>query len=333
MRRRAWPAALTALSASLTVCAALSGLDQIHEDDCVPAGCEASVEGGFANGDEFADAAFARDTAVRADGPDDEGDASEEADAPGRPETATESDSSVNADDAQRADTGGVDRQEAQAPDAGVDCGSLDDPDHCGSCSIQCATCAGARECSGGACAGGTVYYYEPFTGGATGWLLDATWSAASECASPPAPDKGNADPTSDHTSMTAAGGVIGAYVCGNNPRGQLSPARYATSPAVDVSSAPSLTLTFYRWLNSDEPAYMVSTVDVFDGTAWKNLYTNPPSALVTDAAWTKVEYDVTTYKNAAFRVRFGFASTSTKVYAMSSWNVDDVTLSTASCP
>jgi hypothetical protein len=132
---------------------------------------------------------------------------------------------------------------------------------------------------------------------------------------------------------MTGEGGVIGAYVCGNNPRGQLSAPRYATSPPVEVSAAPTLKLTFYRWLNTDEPAYMASTVDVFDGATWRNVYTNPPSALVTDAAWTKVEYDVTAYRNAAFQVRFGYASTSTKVYAVSPWNVDDVTLSAGSCP
>ena len=123
--------------------------------------------------------------------------------------------------------------------------------------------------------------------------------------------------------------------MCGNNPTGSTSPFRYATSPAVDVSGAATLKLGFYRWLNSDADGWMTSTVDVYDGTSWVNLYTNPSGAgnITADSAWTKVEYDVTAQKNAAFRVRFGYAVTDSGVYEMSCWNVDDVTLSTASCP
>ena len=54
--------------------------------------------------------------------------------------------------------------------------------------------------------------------------------------------------------------------------------------------------------------------------------------AMVTDSVWGKIEYDVTAYKNSAFRVRFGY-SIGAGAYVMSSWNVDDVTPSTTSCP
>lgn len=180
----------------------------------------------------------------------------------------------------------------------------------------------------------GTVYFSEPFAGNAQGWTLDSTWSIARECASPPTPQKGFPDPTTDHTS-TAGSGVAGVYVCGNNPAGQTAAFRYATSPAVNVAAAPSLKLAFYRWLNTDSAGWMASTVDVFDGSAWVNVYTNPAGAgnLVSDSAWTKIEYDVTAHKNAAFRVRFGYAIVNAGVYQVSCWNVDDVTLSSASCP
>jgi hypothetical protein len=64
-------------------------------------------------------------------------------------------------------------------------------------------------------------------------------------------------------------------------------------------------------------------------------FYTNPASGLVTDAAWTKEEYDVTPYKGAgaAFRVRFGYAILSASAYSMSGWNVDDVTVSAGFLP
>jgi hypothetical protein len=178
----------------------------------------------------------------------------------------------------------------------------------------------------------GTVYFHDAFDSNAHGWTLDPSWSIASTCASPPAPQKGNPDPSVDHTSG-ASGGVVGAYACGNNPAGQTSAYAYATSPAIDVSAAPSLVLTFYRWLNTDKTAWMVSTVDVFDGSTWANVYTNPPGSLVTDAAWTKVSYDVSAHTSASFRIRFGYSIVASGAYAMSCWNVDDVTLSSATCP
>jgi hypothetical protein len=178
------------------------------------------------------------------------------------------------------------------------------------------------------------VLFSDSFADNAAGWTLDTTWTIAQECASPPAPQKGNPDPTHDHTGTTGSG-VVGAYVCGNNPTGQTTAFRYATSPAIDASGAPALKLAFWRWLNTDAADWVTSTVDVFDGASWVNVYTNPAGSgnLVTDGAWTRFEYDVTAHKNASFRVRFGYSIVNTKAYAMSSWNVDDVTVSTSSCP
>jgi hypothetical protein len=359
MRREVRGALLLVATFSLGACAALSGLDQIQEDPCAPAGCEDAAGGDDAppyaedvHSADVADAAWTMqdahaptpDTGPTADSSFGGADAPS-TDSSGGGEDAPSTDSSSQDEAAlppgppdSGAPDGPADLPEAQAPEAQApeasapDCGSLSDPDHCGTCETQCGTCAGARTCTAGACGGGTIYYYEAFDKGAPGWALDAPWSAAPECANPPAPDKGYADPTMDHTSATA-GGVLGAYVCGNNPKGQVSPAAYATSPVVDLSAAPKAVLTFYRWLNSDEAAYMASTIDVYDGSTWRSVYQNPASPIVTDSSWTKIEYDVTPYKNAQFRVRFGYTTTSTKVYAMSAWNVDDVTLSSGSCP
>jgi hypothetical protein len=342
MRHGARTAALIGLCASAGACAAISGLDHIQEDSCIPDGCEASADEVFAGDDASADRAVEPDGSGLRDGqgdhatdasfPGDGGDSKETLDAadvwlPAEAET----DSSPS--DGPPVDTGAVDHQDAQTPDVAAECGSPTDPDHCGSCETKCGTCAGVRSCSGGVCAGGTVYFYEPFTSGAPGWKLDSTWTAATECSNPPLPDHGYPDPTTDHTSMTPSGGVVGANICGNNPKAKTPSALYATSPAVDVSAAPTLVLTFYRWLNSDNTTYMTSTVDVFDGSSWQNVYTNPSSALVEDSAWTKEQYDVSVYKSSAFRVRFGYEIPSNTVYAMSCWNVDDVTLSTAACP
>jgi hypothetical protein len=353
MRRRARGvsfAGALALSVQVCACALVSGLDSIKENNCVPDLC------GDGSPLPAADAVGAGDTPVAFDAPvtppapdapadvpvgtiDDAGGEPADAGSDAPPE-GTEASADVSIADAMPTgaidvaadDAVGIDAATDSAVDSGAECGSPGDPDNCGSCNTRCTACAGARVCTGGGCGGGTVYFYEPFDGNAQGWSLDATWTIAAECAAPPAPQKGNPDPTVDHTSPGGTSGVAGAYVCGNTPQ-RIAPYRYATSPAVDTSAAPTLMLTFYRWLNSDESQYMASTVEVFDGSSWVPIYTNPSSGLVTDAAWTKEEYDVTQYKGSAFRVRFGYALVSGSVYSMSGWNIDDVTLSATSCP
>jgi hypothetical protein len=326
MRRPFRAVAFALAAASFTACAALAGLDEIRESDCAPDLCadassavdavpEATVEVGTdahshveagATDAGSADGGPAQD-AARPNG---------EAGADDEPEAASGTDGEASTD-ASSAEGGSAESGSADAaPEAEPhDAGPVDAPPD--------------SPC-------GTVYLSESFGSAPPGWTLDTTWSVATTCASPPAPQKGNPDPAVDHTSfMSKAGGVVAAYACGNNPAGTTSAFRYATSPAVDVSSAQALTLRFYRWLNSDANGWMTSTVDVFDGASWVNVYTNPSGAgqIVADSAWTLVEYDVTAHKNAAFRVRFGYAVTDAGVYSMSCWNVDDVVLSTAACP
>jgi hypothetical protein len=312
MRRRAFQALLAGVScSSLVACAALTGLDQITEDPCAPDGCN--------------DVASAGDVRTP--------DGAVHDDATSNPE------SGGGLDGISGADADGASRFEAASGEAGAD-GPRDavpevsdgSSDATAASDAPSDTVIGNDAPADSPC--GTVYLSESFDTSGGGWTLDSSWSIAPTCASPPAPQKGNADPTVDHTTGTA-GGVAGVYVCGNNPTGATSPLRYATSPAVDVSAAPAVVLQFYRWLNSDADGWMTSTVDVFDGTAWVNVYTNPSGSgnIVADSAWTRVEYDVTAQKNGAFRVRFGYAVTDAGVYSMSCWNVDDVTVSSTVCP
>jgi hypothetical protein len=324
-----------ALSCTLGACAAVSGLDHYQGgcttgwcDDGSPIGPSSSEAGELANAaEDLRDAAEDPSSASVMDGAND-----------WRP-TGTGSDGSR--DEAQPASGADARSPAADGSDGGVSSAeastcsfSLSDPDHCGSCDTRCDSCGGLRACVNGHCVGGTVYFYEAFSDNARGWALDPTWTIAPECSNPPAPQRGFPDPTSDHTPSTSdGGGVVGAYVCGNNPAGQTNAFRYATSPAVDVSAAPTLKLTFYRWLNIDRSTWMLATLDVFDGSTWVNVFTNGSTSTMTDSAWSRVEYDVTAYKNTAFRVRFGYSVLSPQAYVMSCWNVDDVTLSSASCP
>jgi hypothetical protein len=318
-----------AVGCTVDACAAISGLDQLRIDcgsglcDDGSIGASSSDAGDIdGNAQRFVDAPPGSSGEIATDGGYDE--VSSDA-----PAVIGEGggDTSANAD---------VGDESVSSVDGAGECGaSPNDPDHCGRCDVRCGPCGGVRACLNGICAGGTVYFYEPFSDNAQGWSLDPSWSIAPECSSPPPPMMGFPDPTLDHTPTAGDGGVAGAYVCGNTPARQTSAFRYATSPPIDVSAAQTLKLTFYRWLNTDRSAWMVSAVDVFDGSAWQGVFSNTtnPTTLVTDSTWGKLEYDVTAYKNGAFRVRFGYAVLRPDAYAMSSWNVDDVTLSSASCP
>lgn len=50
------------------------------------------------------------------------------------------------------------------------------------------------------------------------------------------------------------------------------------------------------------------------------------------DSAWSQQTYDISAYANAALRVRFGHQVTSGGVFTVSSWNVDDVTVTKVTC-
>jgi hypothetical protein len=76
---------------------------------------------------------------------------------------------------------------------------------------------------------------------------------------------------------------------------------------------------------------YMTNSIDVFDGTTWQNVWTDPNGTQ--DPGWTYVDYDVTKYANPAMQVRFGFEIQDLAVSEVSSWNIDDVIVASASCP
>jgi hypothetical protein len=97
---------------------------------------------------------------------------------------------------------------------------------------------------------------------------------------------------------------------------------RYMTSPEFDASTVNgSVTLSFARWLNMEAPASRAATIDVYNGLAWVNVWTN--TAAVSDSAWTTQTFDLTAYKNDAMRVRFGWSGGAAS--RVSGWNLDDV--------
>ncbi len=91
-------------------------------------------------------------------------------------------------------------------------------------------------------------------------------------------------------------------------------------SPAVDVSSATSLFISFDQYYNSYS-GNEITDVDVWDGTAWQNVYTAGSADV---GSWGNPDHqdiDVSAYINAGFKVRFHYYNANWDWY----WAIDNV--------
>jgi hypothetical protein len=190
--------------------------------------------------------------------------------------------------------------------------------------------CSAGATCLDGVCSNGgppAALFSETFADNSKGWTLGSEWQIRPAMASS-GQEFGNPDPGVDHTGE---GGVAGVVV-GGNAAVSLHPSEYLTSPAIDTAGTISLYLTFYRWLNSDYAPFMTNTVEVStDGMTWTTLWQSA-GIPITDAAWTFEAIDVSAYKSATTRFRFGVSVGYAGVYRVSSWNLDDVKVQTAPC-
>jgi hypothetical protein len=174
-----------------------------------------------------------------------------------------------------------------------------------------------------------TVLFSEDFSDNNAGWTLGTEWQIGPATPST-GQNFGNADPGQDHTT-TDDNGVAGVVI-GGNAATTLHDYDYLTSPVINTASATSpVVLEFYRWLNSDSAPAMANRVEVFDGSSWQTVWQS--AASVQDNSWQRQQFDVSVYKNANMRVRFGFNVAAAGGSAVSSWNLDDVTITSADPP
>jgi len=216
----------------------------------------------------------------------------------------------------------------------------------CGNCPADCGACppgCGDGICDCGETCGNcpadclTRYLDEDFSDNAAGWTLGNEWQIGpaqqSSCA-----EFGADDPAADH-SVTGDNGVAGV-VLGGCGATVLHPYFYLESPAFNTSTAPGVNLSFYRWLNSDAPPFMTSDIEVWNGEQWVAVWTQPSDGFpLFDApaaggpGWNFNQFDLSSYRNAAMRVRFGVKVEYPDAYVVGSWNIDDVRISSAPCP
>jgi hypothetical protein len=160
------------------------------------------------------------------------------------------------------------------------------------------------------------------------GWILSGEFERA-------APgglggNYGNADPSSAYggsnvlgVDLTGQGGYFGDYETSLGDR-----AYTATSPIINCSSYTNVQMTFWRYLNVEQPLYDHAYIDVTtNGSSWTNIWTN--SSGIEESAWGQQNIDISTYADgqANFQIRFCIGTTDGS-WQYSGWNIDDFVVS-----
>ena len=161
------------------------------------------------------------------------------------------------------------------------------------------------------------------------GWTYGTSWERGSATAST-GHTEGYPDPANDHTA-TEDNFIIGSAIGGNIGYNEGDHGYYwVTSPTIDCSDSGTYLLSFWRWLNLHGFGSHCGKVDVWDGEQWRNVWNNEGgSQPVHENSWNYREYDVTSYINSNFQIRFGHRKSNSEYShdILSGWNIDDIKL------
>ncbi|MHC4527042.1 MAG: right-handed parallel beta-helix repeat-containing protein, partial [Planctomycetota bacterium] len=167
------------------------------------------------------------------------------------------------------------------------------------------------------------IRFYEFSLDADPNWATTGQW-AFGQPSGDGGSEYGNPDPTSGRT---------GSNVYGVNLRGDYSTAvggpYYVTAGPFDCGDYNNVNLRFARWLNTDEPGYVETVIEVSDnGTSWTTIWENTRSEL-TDGSWRIVDYDISSITDGweTVYIRWGY-EVHEYAYPYSGWNIDDIQLS-----
>ncbi|MFO7991133.1 MAG: hypothetical protein R6U61_02425 [Thermoplasmata archaeon] len=134
----------------------------------------------------------------------------------------------------------------------------------------------------------------------------------------------GNPDPGSAYEGTCVLGYDL---TSDGDYESSISTTHWATSPIIDCAGKDGISLSFQRWLGVESSSYDHAYIEVYDGGAWQQIWSNGGS--MSDGAWNYIQYDVSQYadNNPSFQIRFGLGTTDGSV-EYCGWNVDDVKLS-----
>ena len=150
----------------------------------------------------------------------------------------------------------------------------------------------------------------------AQGWSLTGEWEIGAAAA-------GSNDPSTD-TTLTSDNRLAGIDIGG----GYSDNANYLmTSPTIDTSGSGALTLSLRSWERL-EPSwdYGYIKVSTNNGSNWTTIYTTSDS----NSTWKALEFDLSAYRSAQFKLLFQFTSDGSVTDG--GWSLDDIYIGGASC-
>lgn len=151
------------------------------------------------------------------------------------------------------------------------------------------------------------------------GWTLDSLWQWGTPAGSGGA-EYGNPDPTAGYTGAKVVGyNLLGDY------ENSIATTRWAKTPAINCTNRTGVTLTFYRWLNVEQPAWDHAYIQVSNnGSTWSTIWQN--SSEITDSGWTLQTFDISAAADnqPTVYIRWGMGPTDSS-WQYSGWNIDDV--------
>ena len=186
------------------------------------------------------------------------------------------------------------------------------------------------------------VVFFEDFSDNSAGWT-NVSWQ------------RGPAQPYShtvfnttftdpDHDAYNVPGGwIAGTNIGGGVGSSSCAAARTLTSPAIDLTGLPAVTLNHWRKLAiyDSNVGYINALIEVWDGSSWIVLWQSTPNFVANGTPiifssgpdWTPLALDVTAYANAEFKVRFTLVGNTPSVCtpnagsSMPGWSIDNVAL------
>jgi len=72
--------------------------------------------------------------------------------------------------------------------------------------------------------------------------------------------------------------------------------------------------------------------IEVYNGSSWTVIWQSGATG-IHDQTWQKITHNITAYKSANMRIRWGFDINSSGVFNEGSWTIDDVLVASAACP
>ncbi len=132
----------------------------------------------------------------------------------------------------------------------------------------------------------------------------------------------GEPDPMSGFTGDN----VYGVNLAGDYDNNLATDQLRLTTPAIDLSEATAVQLSYRRWLGVETPTWDHARVQISvdGGVSWSTIWENDIE--VTESSWSEQTIDLTSVAagQSDFRIRWTQGSTDTS-WQYAGWNIDDV--------